>query len=304
MVVGPEHRVDRVDVVGEQLLRARSGEVSTSSRSPASLSTMIETRVRRFFGSCGIALAPVVADPRHPGRGARAEHDQLHARRFREQARRSCAWSFPPAASRLDAAQAGDELARCRARRPARRSGRGAAPARGTGCRFRPAGGPSGTSAAISCSSLAFLKVTMPESEIVSPRSSTLRAKSAEAVKQWISAGKAPLLHLLGEDRGGVVLGIAGVDDERQTGLARYRDMRAEQRLLHRAVGLVVVVVEPGFADRRSPADARPPRAAPPRRDRRGCRPRAGGCRRWPRRRARARRWRPPGPIRSAGSRC
>jgi hypothetical protein len=38
-----------------------------------------------------------------------------------------------------------------------------------------------------------------------------------------------PLLHLFGDDPGGIVFGIAGVDDQRQAGFARDGDVRAEQ---------------------------------------------------------------------------
>ena len=40
------------------------------------------------------------------------------------------------------------------------------------------------------------------------------------------------------------------MDDQRQSGLARRRDMRAEALLLRLARAVVVVIVEPGFADR------------------------------------------------------
>ena len=50
------------------------------------------------------------------------------------------------------------------------------------------------------------------------------------------------------EDCGDVVVGLAGVDDERQAGLARGRDVAAEAGRLRRVVA-GVVVVEPGLAD-------------------------------------------------------
>ncbi len=62
--------------------------------------------------------------------------------------------------------------------------------------------------------------------------------------------GVGPLPHLLFEDARGVVVGLARMDDQRQSGLARRRDMRAEAALLRLARRIVVVVVEPGFAER------------------------------------------------------
>ena len=56
-------------------------------------------------------------------------------------------------------------------------------------------------------------------------------------------------LTALRQDLGGIVLGVAGVDDERQAGLARGLDMRLEALALRRAVGLVVIIIEPALAD-------------------------------------------------------
>ena len=58
------------------------------------------------------------------------------------------------------------------------------------------------------------------------------------------------LPHFLLEDRDHVLVGVAGMDDERQPGLARGRDMGAEDALLHVARAVVVVIVEPRLADR------------------------------------------------------
>ena len=46
-----------------------------------------------------------------------------------------------------------------------------------------------------------------------------------------------------------VVVGLARMDHERQAGLARGRDMGAKALLLRVARGVVVVIIEPGFAD-------------------------------------------------------
>ena len=61
------------------------------------------------------------------------------------------------------------------------------------------------------------------------------------------------LLHFLGDDSGGIILGIAGVDDDWQAGLARDRNVGAEQCPLHRAIGVVVMIIESGFTDRDNP---------------------------------------------------
>ena len=43
------------------------------------------------------------------------------------------------------------------------------------------------------------------------------------------------------------------MDDQRQARLPRHRDVGAEQGSLGRAVGVVVVIIEPGFANRNNP---------------------------------------------------
>ncbi len=103
--------------------------------------------------------------------------------------------------------------------------------------------------AANSCKGLAFLKVTMPDREMVRPRSSTFRPNASDAVKQWISAGKCALPQLVRQDVYRIVFGVAGVDDYGQAGFARHADMHPEQCLLHGAVRFVVVIIQPGFAD-------------------------------------------------------
>ena len=77
-----------------------------------------------------------------------------------------------------------------------------------------------------------------------------MRASSAEPVKQWRTPVTPPSLTASAEDLGGVVLGVAGVDDQRQAGLPRRLDMRLEALALRRAVGLVVIIIEPALADR------------------------------------------------------
>ena len=64
-----------------------------------------------------------------------------------------------------------------------------------------------------SCKSLAFLKVTIPEIEIVRPRSSTAWPNPALAVKQWISAGFVDLQvnGFAGHDLNGPSLDVATV---------------------------------------------------------------------------------------------
>ena len=111
--------------------------------------------------------------------------------------------------------------------------------------------------------------------------------RAGEAVEH---AGDPLPLHRLGQDLGGILLGVAGVDDERQAGL------RAPRRYALRSAR----AAPPGRTCRnnnrartrrwRSRADGRRPRPAPRRQDRDGRPPRADGPRRWPRRRMRARR--------------
>ena len=50
-------------------------------------------------------------------------------------------------------------------------------------------------------------------------------------MKQWSRAREPPLPHFLTQDRGHVVVGVAGVDDERQAELARERDLGAKDAL-------------------------------------------------------------------------
>ena len=67
-----------------------------------------------------------------------------------------------------------------------------------------------------------------------------------EAVENRIEA---PSPRFLGQDPDHVVVGIPRMDDQRQPGFARSRDMGAEDLLLHVARALVVMVVEAGLAD-------------------------------------------------------
>ena len=66
-------------------------------------------------------------------------------------------------------------------------------------------------------------------------------------------AGDAPFLHRCAQDLGRILLGVAGVDDKRQARLRGGVDMRLEPLALRFAVGLVVVIIEPAFADRDHP---------------------------------------------------
>src|SRR5258708_29412832 len=54
---------------------------------------------------------------------------------------------------------------------------------------------------------------------------------------------------LLGEDLGRLRIGVAGMDDERQAGLARRRAMGAEERFLPRPRAVLVIEIEAGLAD-------------------------------------------------------
>ena len=61
--------------------------------------------------------------------------------------------------------------------------------------------------------------------------------------------GKRPLPHLVRQDGERILLGIARMDDEREVRSSCDRDVEAKQALLHGAVGMLVVIVEPRFAD-------------------------------------------------------
>ena len=62
--------------------------------------------------------------------------------------------------------------------------------------------------------------------------------------------GEGALPHFLLQDPRHVVVGFARMDHQRQPGFARGGDVIAEALLLRIARAVVVVIVEPGFADR------------------------------------------------------
>ena len=84
-----------------------------------------------------------------------------------------------------------------------------------------------------------------------------VKARSRPPVKQCSTAGKAPFPVSSRRIARHVVVGLARMDHQRQAGLARRRDMGAEALLLRVARAVVVVIVEPGLADRH---DLRMPR--------------------------------------------
>ncbi|GBF28137.1 hypothetical protein MnTg02_03200 [bacterium MnTg02] len=65
-------------------------------------------------------------------------------------------------------------------------------------------------------------------------------------MQQWL---KCPLLHFFFEDGGGIGLRRPGVDDERQARFARGGNMHAEARRLHIARRIVIMIIEPRFAN-------------------------------------------------------
>ena len=81
------------------------------------------------------------------------------------------------------------------------------------------------------------------------PSASARRATSAPELKQWIRPVKAPLRVLVLEDVAGLAVGVARVDDQRQAGLARRRDVGAEALGLLGARAVLVIEVEAGLAD-------------------------------------------------------
>ena len=89
----------------------------------------------------------------------------------------------------------------------------------------------------------------MPVNEMKSP-SAMARLRQVAAAGEAMQHGREGALpRFLLENPRGVVVGIARMDDERQAGLARRRDMGAKAALLRVARRVVVVIVEAGFAD-------------------------------------------------------
>ncbi len=62
--------------------------------------------------------------------------------------------------------------------------------------------------------------------------------------------GESPLPHFVGQYRRHVGIGIAGMDHERQTGIARGGNVGAKPLRLRVARGFVVEVIEASLADR------------------------------------------------------
>ena len=82
-------------------------------------------------------------------------------------------------------------------------------------------------------------------------------AERDRAAGEFAAAGEAmqhsregALPGFLLENARGVVVGFARVNDQRQSGRARRRDMGAKAPLLRVARAVVVMIVEPRFADR------------------------------------------------------
>ena len=94
------------------------------------------------------------------------------------------------------------------------------------------------------------LNVRMPVKEMNRPSAMARRASSRPPVKQCSTAGKAPFPISSSRMRARVVVGLAGMDDERQSGLARGGDMGAKAPLLRFARRIVVMIVEAGLAER------------------------------------------------------
>src|ERR1700726_3388441 len=69
------------------------------------------------------------------------------------------------------------------------------------------------------------------------------------AGKTMQHGGEGALPCFLFEDARHVVVGVARMDDQRQPGFARRRDMAAKAALLRLARRVVVVIVEAGLAD-------------------------------------------------------
>ena len=78
MIVRPEHRVDPVDRIGEQLLAQVGRGIDQQPVAGLALDQDRHTGAA-IFGLGRVAFAPIIADPRHPGRRSRTEHQQLHS---------------------------------------------------------------------------------------------------------------------------------------------------------------------------------------------------------------------------------
>src|SRR5688572_1532544 len=78
VIVRPEHRVDPVDPGGQQLAAQVGCGVDQDPR-PVVAFDDDRNAAAAIFWLCRVAQAPIVSDLGHPGRGARAQHDELHA---------------------------------------------------------------------------------------------------------------------------------------------------------------------------------------------------------------------------------
>ena len=76
------------------------------------------------------------------------------------------------------------------------------------------------------------------------------RARSGAAGEAMQHGGEGALPRFFFENPRGIGIGLARMDDERQAGLARGRDMGAKAAFLRVARRVVVVIVEAGFAER------------------------------------------------------
>ena len=107
-----------------------------------------------------------------------------------------------------------------------------------------------GSSAAIARSAAEFLNVRMPVKEMKSPSAMARRARFAAAGETMQHGREGALPGFLFEDARGVGVGLARMDDQRQSGLARRRDMGAKAALLRLARRVVVMIIEAGLAER------------------------------------------------------
>ena len=166
MVVGPDHRVDVADIGVEQLLAQVGAGVDQDPRRRRG-STRIETRAAAVARLGRVAVAPVIADPRHAGRRAAAEHPQLHAGGLGEQTLEVGAGGLGRELLDRLAAQLGEEARGVGDEGRLARSCRGA----GTGARKGESVSISSRSSGIvlrrrPADRVAFLKVTIPEIEM------------------------------------------------------------------------------------------------------------------------------------------
>ena len=257
VLMGVEHAVDAIDVRSQQLLaQVRPGIDRARRRPPGPMrSTSSEQRRRRLRGSSG-SQAPQPM----PIRGTPPEEPQprIVNRRLMRHAVRGRR-HFRNSRKKFSRGQPGDlvdcrrhRLARpwrCGRQRPARWACRETAPAPDRARRSRRAAVERNGAGDVA------QLVGVLEGEDAGKghieRRARGRARPARPdEKQWSTAVNAALPHFLLENGAMSSSASRGMDHERQAGHAGGRDVRAEAPRLHVARAEIIMIVEPGFANR------------------------------------------------------